>query len=88
MGRVITMNGKKLILGKTVYELAHETPEVIEILKELGFENITNPIMMKTAGKIMTIPKGAAMKGIDLDKVKEAFRKKGFHVINQEEEKV
>ena len=45
------MNEKKLDLGKTVYELAHETPEIIEILRELGFENITNPLMMKTAGR-------------------------------------
>lgn len=82
------MNEKKLDLGKTVYELAHETPEVIEILKELGFENITNPLMMKTAGKVMTLPKGAAMKGLDLEKVKEAFRQKGFRVIYQKEERV
>jgi hypothetical protein len=77
------MNEKKLDLGKTVYELAHETPEIIEILRELGFENITNPLMMKTAGRVMTIPKGAAMKGMDLEKVKEAFRQKGFHIFNE-----
>lgn len=82
------MNEKKLDLKKTVYELANETPEVIEILKELGFENITNPVMMKTAGRVMTLPKGAAMKGMDLEKVKEAFRQKGFQLINQEEEKI
>ena len=82
------MNDKILDLRKTVFELAHENPEVIEILKELGFENITNPVMMKTAGRVMTLPKGAIMKGLDLEKVKEAFRQKGFHIINQEEERV
>ena len=76
---------KKLDLHKTVYELTYEYPEVIEILKELGFENITNPVMMNTAGRVMTLPKGAIMKGLELDRVKEAFRQKGFQVINEEE---
>ncbi len=80
------MNEKNLDLRKTVYELAHEYPEVIEILKELGFENITNPMMMNTAGRVMTLPKGAAMKGMDLEKVKETFRQKGFLIIDQKEE--
>lgn len=34
--------------------------------------------MLSTAGRFMTIPKGAAMKGIDLDAVKEALEDKGY----------
>jgi hypothetical protein len=37
--------------------------------------------MLKTAGRFMTVPKGARMKGIPLEKIKEAFERKGFEVI-------
>lgn len=73
--------GKQIVLSKTVYELCRENPEIIDIMKELGFTSITSPAMLNTAGRYMTIPKGAAMKGIDLEKIKEAFRQKGYEVI-------
>ena len=71
---------KIIDLSKTVYDLCKENPEVIEVMKELGFENITNPGMLNTAGRFMTIPKGAAMKGIELQKIKEEFVKRGYVV--------
>lgn len=68
-------------LSKSVYEICKDHPEVVEIMKELGFESIANPAMRNTAGRFMTIPKGAAMKNISLDKIKEVFGSKGFNVI-------
>jgi len=65
-------------LSKSVYEICKEHPEVIAIMKDLGFENITNPGMLNTAGRFMTIPKGAAMKQISMEKIKEAFALKGY----------
>ncbi|NLY96172.1 MAG: DUF1858 domain-containing protein, partial [Clostridiaceae bacterium] len=49
---------KAIDLSKSVYEICKEYPEVVDIMRDLGFENITNPAMMKTAGRFMTIPKG------------------------------
>lgn len=71
---------KMLDLSKSVYDLIREYPEVAEIMKELGFESITNPAMLNTAGRIMTIPKGAVMKNIDIEHIKEVFRGKGFEI--------
>jgi len=34
--------------------------------------------MLNTAGKIMTIPKGAAMKKINMDIIEKTFAEKGF----------
>lgn len=73
---------KRICLEKPIHDICREYPEVIEIMKELGFENITNPAMLNTAGRYMTISKGAAMKGINLDKIKEVFAEKGY-VISQ-----
>ncbi|AUS95523.1 hypothetical protein CDQ84_11420 [Clostridium thermosuccinogenes] len=72
---------KTIDLSKTVYELCKDNPEIIEIMKELGFESIGNPAMLNTAGRFMTIPKGAEMKNISLDKIKEVLISKGYEVI-------
>jgi len=71
-------------MSKTVFELANEYPEIKDILKNLGFENITNPVMLKTASKVMTIPKAAKMKGIDYATILDKFRENGFTVINED----
>ena len=57
---------KKLDLSKSVYDLVKEYPEVTEIMKSLGFSEITNKLMLNSVGKIMTIPKGAKMKGVSM----------------------
>ncbi len=73
---------KKLDLSKTVYELVDEYPELIEIMNGLGFSSIVNPTMLRTVGRVMTIPKGAVMKGLDLGTIKAEFEKHGFSVID------
>ena len=71
---------KTVDLSKPVREVCQENPEVAEIMKELGFENITSPGMLNTVGRFMTISKGAAMKGINLEKIKDEFNKRGYQV--------
>lgn len=65
----------------TVFEICSKNPEVIDILRNIGFKSITNPSMMNTAGRIMTIPKGAAMKGMELSSIKKIFIQKGFSIV-------
>ncbi|NLM51497.1 MAG: DUF1858 domain-containing protein [Firmicutes bacterium] len=71
---------KKLDLKKSVRDLCRENPEIAEIMKALGFENITNPAMLNSVGRFMTIPQGAAMRGIDLEKIKMEFRNRGYTI--------
>ncbi|MGI6332669.1 MAG: DUF1858 domain-containing protein [Zhaonellaceae bacterium] len=71
---------KTIDFSKTVYELCKEDPQVIEIMKELGFEQITNPASLNTVGRFMTLPKGAAMRGIDLERIKDEFIKRGYEL--------
>jgi len=72
--------GMTIDFSKTVYEICRDMPEVVAIMRSLGFESITSPTALTTVGRFMTIPKGAAMKGIGMDKVKEAFISEGFEV--------
>lgn len=74
---------KIIDLTKSVYELCNEDPNVMEIMKEIGFEKITKQGMLQTAGKIMTIPKGARMRGIELSTIARTFEKHGYKVINE-----
>jgi hypothetical protein len=71
---------KTLDLSKTVYELCKEDPQMIEIMKELGFDQITNKASLNTVGRFMTIPKGAVIKSMDLEKIKSEFIKRGYEI--------
>lgn len=71
---------KELDLSKPLYELVMQYPELKDIMFELGFEAIAQPGMLQTAGRYMTIPKGAQMKKIPLDKIITIFEEQGFQV--------
>ncbi|MCR5756535.1 MAG: DUF438 domain-containing protein [Selenomonas sp.] len=77
---------KTIDLNLTVAEIVKAHPEVKEILAELGFAKILNPMALKVMGNIMTIPRGAAMQNVPLDKIMTAFKEYGFTVINGEDE--
>lgn len=66
--------------NKTVHDLCKEYPEVKNILAELGFSDITKPGMLETAGRFMTIKKGSIAKGIDIEKIKQEFIKRGYEI--------
>ncbi|MGY3765117.1 DUF1858 domain-containing protein [Vagococcus vulneris] len=67
-------------LNENLYDTVKKYPEVIEIMYSLGFKAIAQPGMLQTAGRYMTIKKGAQMKKIELKKVIEVFQKNGFIV--------
>ncbi len=69
---------KTLDLSKTVYELGTAHPDLLPIMARMGFPEIVTPGLLNTAGRFMTIPKGAKMKGVDLEELKQAFREGGF----------
>lgn len=71
---------KIIDINKTVYELCREYPEIPDILSELGFKDITKPGMISTAGRFMTLPKGAAAKGIDIENIKKALILRGYEM--------
>ena len=72
---------KIISLEETIYELCSKYPDIKDILKGLGFEDITNPLMMNTAGRVMTLLKGIETKKFDMNAVKEELRKYGFKII-------
>ena len=71
---------KSIDFGRSVYELVTEYPELAEIMDKLGFSEVKKPAMLHSVGKLMTIPKGAKMKGIEMLDVVSALIKAGFTI--------
>lgn len=70
---------KKLInTNKNIYELCKEYPEIKDILSDLGFEAIKNPIMFNTMAKLTTIDKASKIKNINMQDIIKKFEEKGF----------
>lgn len=67
----------------SVYDLVKTHPEVKEIMVELGFRDIVKPGMLQSAGRIMTIEKGAKMKNIDWKLIEKTFKEHGYLIIKE-----
>lgn len=72
------MNEKIIDLRESVHSICNKYPEMVQILEEFGFKDITKPGMLNTVAKFMTLDKGAKMKNIDLNQVEEKLLTYGF----------
>lgn len=77
---------RHLDLNTPVAGLCSVYPELVNILRDLGFTEITRPGMLSTAGRFMTIPKGARLKGIDLDLIRTTLCEHGFETTEDSHE--
>ena len=74
---------KKINLNQTVFELTNEYPELIDIMESLGFSEMANKAMRESMGKLTTIPKGAKMKKIPMEKIITALMENGFELFGE-----
>jgi hypothetical protein len=77
---------KMIDLRQPVQKLCNEYPELKSIMAELGFVDIIKPGMLATAGRFMTIPKGAAMRKISMDIIRQKLRDNGFEIAEEGEQ--
>lgn len=69
---------KTMDLNKNIYELTVEYPELIDILSELGFAQIKNPVLRKTVGKTVTLTAACGQLNLDFDSLKKMLKEKDF----------
>jgi hypothetical protein len=69
---------KEIDLKATLYELTEAYPELIPILKEMGFVGVANPVTRNTLGRMTTLPEGCKKQGKDLAEVLATLREHGF----------
>ncbi len=62
---------RELTGGETVYALTHQFPESIPILREVGFEKITSPMLRKTLGRAITLRKACEERNVDFSLLKQ-----------------
>ena len=68
-------------LSIPVAEVIEKHPEVLDVLVELGFTPLANPVMRNTVRRVVSIKKGASMNGIDLNKIKQTLELNGYEVV-------
>ncbi|MGN0075732.1 MAG: DUF438 domain-containing protein [Parafannyhessea sp.] len=71
---------KYLDLNKSVHDLVEQYPEIVDVMVSLGFTEMAKPVALNSVGRVMTIPKGAQVKGIPLDRVLATLEDNGFSV--------
>lgn len=74
------MENKIIDFSQSIYELCKGDEALSGILFDLGFTDITKPGMLQTAGRFMTLPKGAQMKKIDLSVIREKLIDRGYDI--------
>lgn len=62
----------------TIYQLSKKYPGIVEVLKEVGFTQISEPQMIVTVGRFMTIEKGCQMRGFSLEEVILKLKEAGY----------
>ncbi len=72
---------KEIDVNKTLFELTGQYPELIDILADLGFMGVKNPIVRKTLGKKTNLREGCKRQGKNLDEVIAKLEEKGFTVL-------
>ena len=75
---------KVLDLNDSVHTLCEKHPELSSILQAIGFTDITKPGMLNTAGRFMTLPKGAAVKKIPVEMVLNCLREAGYKIADED----
>ncbi len=71
---------KEIDLTKSVYELTEAYPELIEILKGMGFLGVANAAGRNTMGRETTVPQGCQKMGLDMAEVVKTLTEAGFEV--------
>ena len=73
---------KKIDFSKNVATLCKEYPELVDILVELGFKPLKNPVLRNLIGKQVTIPQASAKMGVEMDRILFALAENGEQDTN------
>lgn len=74
---------KFINIDESVYNICKNHSEIKDILYDLGFEAIKNPLMFNTVAKKISIKKALEIKKVSEDKLIEKFRENGFDIANR-----
>lgn len=73
---------QEIDLNQSVYDVVKKNPEVIDLLVELGFKPLKNPMMLNSIGRTTTIKQGAKLIGLSLEDIKNNLTWNGYAVVD------
>ena len=71
---------KEIDANSTIHELTQAYPELIDILKDVGFAGVANPVARNTVGRVTTLVQGSEKHGLDLSEIQSKLREQGFEL--------
>lgn len=70
----------KISLTTPVHDLVVAHPDIVPVMVQMGLDGVTQPGLLNTVGRLMTLEKGARMKHIPLTQLIETLTQAGFEV--------
>ncbi len=71
-------------LETPVRDLVNQHPEIVSVMVAMGLDGVTDPKLLNTVGRFMTLAKGAKMKHIAVADLTTALAEAGFEVEEHE----
>lgn len=72
---------KQIDPKQTIFEITSQHSELIEILAELGFLGVKNPILRKTLGKKTSLIEGCKRQGKSIEEIREKLKEMGYNLL-------
>ena len=64
-----------------VAQVIDQHPEVLDLLVELGFKPLANPIMRNTVGRKVSLKQGSNLEGTPMEKIVQTLEANGYEVV-------
>ena len=64
-----------------VAQVIDQHPEVLDLLVELGFKPLANPIMRNTVGRKVSLKQESKLEGTPMEKIVRTLEANGYEVV-------
>lgn len=64
-----------------VAQVIDQHPEVLDLLVELGFKPLANPIMRNTVGRKVSLKQGSKLEATPMEKIVRTLEANGYEVV-------
>lgn len=65
-------------LDLPVYQTLQDHPEILDLLVDLGFKPLKNPVMVNSLGKVTSLRRGASLIQLDLNDLITSLDQNGY----------
>lgn len=65
-------------LDLPVYQTLQDHPEILDLLVDLGFKPLKNPVMVNSLGKVTSLRQGASLIQLDLNDLITSLDQNGY----------